>query len=164
MRKNEILSLKWHYCDFERQIIRITNTKNKETRSIPMHDLVKKTLIAIPKHPDSSYIFYKKSGEPFINVRKSFDKLLKTCKIEKFRFHDMRHTYASQLAMSGVDLNTIRELLGHKSLQMTLRYAHLSPDHKRRAVDSLNRISTNMTQAASGVKVEKLTVSQVLAN
>ena len=76
----------------------------------------------------------------------------------------MRHTYASQLAMSGVDLNTIREPLGHKSLQMTLRYAHLSPDHKRRAVDSLNRISTNLTQAASDVKDEKLMVSQVLGN
>lgn len=164
MRKNEILSLKWGECDFTRQIIRIINTKNKETRSIPMHDLVRDTLIAIPKHPDSPYIFYKNNGEPFINVRKSFDKLLKACRIDKFRFHDMRHTYASQLAMSGVDLNTIRELLGHKSLQMTLRYAHLSPDHKRRAVDSLNRIGTNMAQKPSDTNSDILTVSQVLDN
>lgn len=164
MRKNEILGLKWYDCDFERQVIRITNTKNKETRAIPMHDLVKKTLAAIPKHPDSPYIFYKSNGEPFINVRKSFDKLLKTCKIVKFRFHDLRHTYASQLAMSGVDLNTIRELLGHKSLQMTLRYAHLSPDHKRRAVESLNRLVTNWAQKPSDEKDEKLTVSQLLEN
>jgi len=162
MRKNEILSLKWSNCDFTRQIIRIINTKNKETRSIPMNELVRDTLMAISKHPDSPYIFYKNNGEPFINVRKSFDKLLKTCKIDKFRFHDMRHTYASQLAMSGVDLNTIRELLGHKSLQMTLRYAHLSPDHKRRAVDSLNRIGTNWAQRPSDEIEENLAVSQLI--
>ena len=165
MRKGEILSLKWHDCDFERQIIRITNTKNKETRIVPMHNLVKKTMIAMPKHPDSAYIFHKRNGEPFINVRKSFDKLLKTCKIVNFRFHDLRHTFASQLAMAGVDLNTIRELLGHKSIQMTLRYAHLSPDHKRRAVDTLmNRMGTIWAQNASSDNSKELTVSQVFEN
>ena len=164
MRKSEILNLKWHDCDFERQIIRLTNTKNNETRTIPMNDLIKETLIAIHKHPDSPYIFYKRNGKPFINVRKSFDKLLKACKIEEFRFHDLRHTYASQLAMSGVDLNTIRELLGHKSEKMTLRYAHLSPDHKRRAVDSLNRLGTIWAQKPSDENSEVLTVSQVVGN
>jgi integrase len=129
-----------------------------------MNDLIRDTLTAIPKHQDSPYVFYHNNGEPFINVRKSFDKLLKTCKISKFRFHDMRHTYASQLAMSGVDLNTIRELLGHKSLQMTLRYAHLSPDHKRRAVDSLNRIGTNMAQMPSCKSNDIMTVSQLIDN
>ncbi len=129
-----------------------------------MNDLIKKTLIAIHKHPDSPYIFYKRNGKPFINVRKSFDKLLKACKIEEFRFHDLRHTYASQLAMSGIDLNTIRELLGHKSEKMTLRYAHLSPDHKRRAVDSLNRLGTNWAQTPVSEKDENLTVSELFEN
>jgi site-specific recombinase XerD len=63
---------------------------------------------------------------------------MNTCGIENFRFHDLRHTFASHLVMAGVDLNTVRELLGRKSLAMTLRYAHLSPEHKRKAVEILN--------------------------
>ena len=77
------------------------------------------------------------------DIKKSFLTALRKSGIKDFHFHDLRHTFASQLVMSGADLNTVRELLGHKSIQMTLRYSHLSPNHKQRAVDILGkRIAT----------------------
>ena len=72
-----------------------------------------------------------------MTFRYTYETVLKKSDIMKANFHTLRHTFASHLAMSGVDLNTIRELLGHKSFEMTMRYAHLSRDHKSRAVDVL---------------------------
>jgi len=102
-----------------------------------MNQTVKRTLIAVRKNPEGPYIFCNKDGKPFTSVWKSFSTALKKSGIKNFRFHDCRHSFASHLVMSGVDLNTVRELLGHRTLEMTLRYAHLSPDHKRRAVELL---------------------------
>jgi Site-specific recombinase XerD len=139
MRRGEILGLKWHDIDFRRGIIYLLDTKNGEKREIPMNEQVKTALIRTNKHPDSPHIFCRADGKPYRDIRKSFFTALKKAGIINFRFHDLRHTFASQLVMSGVDLNTVRELLGHKSLKMTLRYSHLSPDHKKRAVDILGR-------------------------
>ena len=73
------------------------------------------------------------------DIRKSYSTALRKSGITNFRFHDLRHTFASQLVMSGVDLNTVRELLGHKDIAMTLRYSHLAQSHKQRAVELLGK-------------------------
>ncbi len=139
MRKNEILNLKWHDIDFRRGFITLLNTKNGDKRTVPMNEQVKTALIGVPKHRESPHIFCNKNGNPYYDIRKSFWTALRKSGIKDFRFHDLRHTFASQLVMSSVDLNTVRELLGHKDITMTLRYSHLSPSHKQRAVDILGR-------------------------
>ena len=81
-----------------------------------------------------------KSGEAFDNVRRAWAGVLKEAGIKNFRWHDMRHDFASQLVMKGVDLNTVRELMGHADMKMTLKYAHLAPKIKRAAVELLGQV------------------------
>ena len=89
---------------------------------------------------DVPYVFYDiATGKPYQDVKRSFHTALRRAGIRDFRLHDLRHTFASHLVMSGVDLTTVRELLGHKTLTMTLRYAHLAPTHKVKAVDILDK-------------------------
>lgn len=139
MRRGEILNLKWRDVDINRALIYLYNTKNKEKREVPINEQVKTALIRTRKHPQSEYIFCKKDGSSIGDIKKSFFTACKKSGIKDFHFHDLRHTFASHLVMSGIDLNTVRELLGHKSMKMTLRYSHLSPSHKKRAVDVLSK-------------------------
>ena len=76
-------------------------------------------------------------GKPFDIVKRAWGKLLRDAGIIMFRWHDMRHDFASRLVMAGAPLNTVRELLGQTSAATTLRYAHLAPDHKAQAVEEL---------------------------
>jgi len=137
MRKEEILSLRWKDVDFRSRTISILDTKNGESREIPMNDIVNQTLVSTKRILDSPWVFCKRNGKRYGNVRKAFEGARKRAGIVDFRFHDLRHTFASHLVMAGVDLRTVQELLGHKSFEMTLRYAHLSPEHKKAALDIL---------------------------
>jgi len=144
MRKGELFNLKWRDIDYRRGIISLYNTKNGEKREIPMNEAVKTALISIKKKPDSQYVVNKEFGRQYKKDMTSFFTALKKSGIKSgiknggVTWHTLRHTFASHLVMSGVDLNTVRELMGHKKLEMTLRYSHLSPSHKQGAVDVLN--------------------------
>ena len=83
---------------------------------------------------DSGLVFRGRFGGRLNNVRNSWRTLLQDAGIENFRWHDLWHHFASKLVMAGVDLNTVRELLGHSTITITLRYAHLAPEHKAAAV------------------------------
>ena len=139
MRRGEILGLKWRDVDFKRHIITLLDTKNGEKREVYINEQVKTALIGVRKYPESPYIFCNNKGKPYYDIRKSFFTALTKSGIINFHFHDLRHTFASQLVMSSVDINTVRELLGHKDIRMTLRYSHLAPSHKQRAVDILGQ-------------------------
>ena len=161
MRKGEILGLKWHDIDYKRGIITLLDTKNGQKREVPMSETVKNAIIQVRKHPESPYIFCNERGQPRHDIRKSFSTALRKSDITNFRFHDLRHSFASQLVMSGVDLNTVRELLGHKDITMTLRYSHLAPRHKQHAVDILSKkMDTFWTLSPKSEVSEKPAVSQ----
>jgi len=150
MRKGELLGLMWNQVNFEQGIITLTETKNNERRDIPMNETVGATLTEIERKGD--YVFYDGDGKTFRNVRRSFDTAVRKSEIEDFRFHDLRHTFASNLVMEGVDIMTVRELMGHKDLTMTLRYSHLAPNHKTRAVNILDRTWTQFRPQSETVQ------------
>jgi len=165
MRRGEILGLKWHDIDFKRDIITLLDTKNGEKREVYMNEQVKTALIRVRKNPVSPYIFCDKDGKPFYDIRKSFWTVLRKSGIKDFHFHDLRHTFASHLVMSGVDLNTVRELMGHKDIRMTLRYSHLSPSYKRSAIDLLGKkIDTMWTPELKSKKLQKSEFTQDIEN
>lgn len=158
MRRGEILNLQWKDIDFNEGIIFIEIAKNNERREIPMNSMIYDLLREQQTESKSKYVFCNKNGVPFGNVRKSYATALKKSGIQNFRFHDLRHTFASHLIMSGVDLTTVKELLGHKTINMTMRYAHLSPKHKKVAVEylcsklkSIGTKTTNRTVATATV-------------
>ena len=98
----------------------------------------------MPRGLESVYVFTDpKTGDPYKSVKRSFGTALKKACISKFRFHDLRHTFASHFVMAGVDLTSVKELLGHKEIETTLRYSHLSPGHKRMAVNVLDNVLNN---------------------
>jgi integrase len=138
LRKAELFNLKWRDINLNKGIIHLLRTKNGEKREVPMNQAVQTVIMNIIRNSQSEYVFCNSDGKPYVDIRIAFAKSLKRAGIENFRWHDLRKTFASQLAMASVDLNTIRELLGHSSIRMTLVYAGLSSNHKNRAVELLN--------------------------
>ena len=104
----------------------------------------------------NEFVFSSRNGKRIENaqVQNAFKEALRRSKIQDFHFHDLRHTFASNLVMAGVELNDVRELLGHKKMEMTLRYAHLSPKHKGKVVNILDRVmSQNPPQVGKVVNI-----------
>lgn len=142
MRRGELFNLDWSDVNLTQAIVTIhgAGAKSGRTRHIPLNREALDALKQWKKQAKSrEYVFPSKAGGRLNNVQKAWSSLLRDAEITKFRWHDMRHHFASKLVMAGVDLNTVRELLGHSDLKMTLRYAHLAPEHKAAAVARLNR-------------------------
>ena len=144
MRRGEILSLSWDQVNMVQGVIRLTHTKNGEAREIPINETVRSVLAGLRTRIDVPWVFHDDAGNKFKDTRKHFESACKRIGLTDFHFHDLRHTFASWLVMAGVPLATVSELLGHKSITMTMRYAHLSPAHKAHAVCSLDKNLTKI--------------------
>ncbi len=141
LRRGEVFTLAWESVSLGGRTLTVEGSQAKSgtTRHVPLNAealQVLKTWKAQHKQP-RGLVFPGKEGAPMDNVRKAWAGVLEKAKVTCFRWHDLRHTFASKLVMAGVDLNTVRELLGHTSLEVTLRYAHLAPEHKAEAVGRL---------------------------
>jgi site-specific recombinase XerD len=130
MRKGEQYELLWENVDLERGVLTIPRSKNGETRFVPLNSAALNSLRVL-KNEAEGRVF------SLTNPRYWFETAIGKSKTKNFHWHDLRHTFASGLVMKGVDIRTVSELLGHKSIIMTMRYAHLSQSHLMDAVEKL---------------------------
>ncbi|PKH88640.1 site-specific integrase [Colwellia sp. Bg11-28] len=138
MRKGELLSLEWNHVNFDNKILTVDfqNAKSGNTRHLPLNSQAFNILKQWQQETDGiGFVFKDKNHAQLKDFPYVWGALLDEAQITNFRFHDLRHHFASKLVMASVDLNTVRELLGHSDLKMTLRYAHLAPEHKAAAVN-----------------------------
>ena len=153
LRQGELLRLKWTDLAPALQLATIPLTKNNEVKYVPLNAEVQAALASLPRH--GATVLAWPWGEPIsrITLYCAFQRALAAAGITDFRWHDLRHTFASHLVMAGVDLHTTGELLGHRDPQSTRRYAHLSPAHKAAAVAKL------MTALAPGAEPVRAVVT-----
>jgi integrase len=146
--KEQFVRLDWSCVDLVRKDIAVPQSKNGKGRHIPLNDAARAAFESLRQQSvgkgavpirDSGPIFIGKGGERLLSARHWFPRAVKKAGITDFTWHDLRHTFASRLVMADVDIRTVADLLGHKSLTMTMRYSHLSPEHKQVAVERLGR-------------------------
>jgi integrase len=145
IRRKALFSLVWGDIDFKHKImtLRLATDKTEKDGSVNLNKMALDTLEKWRNQSaitdDDALIFPSPvTGKIMDNCNTAWEGLLKAANIKNFRWHDMRHDFASQLVMRGIDLNMVRELMGHADIKMTLRYAHLAPHNKLRAVNVLN--------------------------
>lgn len=147
LRQAEQFHLRWENVNLSTRVLTIPRSKHGGARHVPLNDSAMRVLRVLPSRFKGGFVFPSRSGKTPINAtnfrQRVFNPAVAAAGIENFRWHDLRHTFASRLTMAGIDLNTIRELMGHKTLAMTLRYAHLSPKHLHAAVKQLDSSGTS---------------------
>jgi integrase len=140
MRVSEILSLKWSQVNLRKREIEVVKTKSGKKRVIPINDALLDMFNRLRRVDDFVFLYHDpktKKPRPVKSIKRSFTNACRRAGIEAFTFHDTRHTFASRLVERGVDLITVKELLGHSSVRTTERYTHTHKEEKKRAVDVL---------------------------
>ena len=139
-RRMEIMNLAWGDIDLKRRVAIIHETKNDERRALPLGNHAFKEIQKLSelRRIDTNLLFPDETGKKPIDIRNLWERAIKKAGIKDFRFHDLRHSAASYLAMNGASLAEIAAVLGHKTLQMVKRYSHLSEQHTANVVSKMN--------------------------
>jgi site-specific recombinase XerD len=152
MRRNEQWQLRWQDVNLRAGIITIPQTKNGSRRHVPINSVAERALTALARNRSgSAYVCAGSEQREGRDWERWFEDCVRKAEITDYRWHDNRHTFASRLAMAGVSLRTLAELLGHKTLAMVMRYAHLAPAHLREAVERIAGASTDTTTGTGAV-------------
>ena len=141
MRLGEILNLTWGQVDLRQGYITVVKTKSGKQRKIPIN---RAAYDALKNRSKDSIFVFNQDGKPYGSVKKGFKGALKRAGIGYCRFHDLRHTFATRLVLANVSLPVVKELLGHASIETTMRYAHPTPESKKSAVDMLDWQKTDL--------------------
>lgn len=147
LRRSELFALTRYDVDLPRKRLRVVASKNGDARFVPLPAPAVELLGALPKRVHDPVVFRRADGGPIGSFRVVWAVALRKAGIENFRFHDLRHTYASWLVQAGVPAFNVAALLGHRDLRMVTRYAHLDERHLAEAVSVLDR------RPASGLRV-----------
>src|SRR6185437_3015398 len=164
MRAGEQFSLLWQDVDFERAQLRLGKTKNGRERHIRLNAPAMGALLALRRESAGSGPVFVNAvtpgryhGKARQSARNWFEASVRKAGIAEFTWHCLRHTFASRLVMAGVDIRTVAELMGHRTLAMTMRYTHLSPDHNLEAVERLARFGSGPTGTRTGTSTSEPT-------
>ena len=152
------MNLTWGDVNLNNRMITIRNSKNNESRIIPINEATYKTLVSLGQQMDRQYVFAHTNGKPYRDIKDGFRAAVNRARLSDIRFHDLRHTFASHLVMNGIPILEVQKLLGHKTLSMTMRYSHLSNKNLREAVDKLKFTDYNGSEDRTN------TAHRVLAN
>ncbi|MGQ9687890.1 MAG: tyrosine-type recombinase/integrase [Desulfobaccales bacterium] len=146
LRKANVPNLKWSHIDLPHYSLHIPAHEAKGGRDLrlPLAPEAVELLAGLSRHPESDYVFYKENSRPYRDIYSGFRLAVKKAGLQEVSIHTLRHTVGSHLVMNGVDLATVKDLLGHRDIRTTLRYAHLAQDHKRQAIGKLGKMLTNM--------------------
>ena len=160
LRASEQWSLRWSDIDIERKTLTVRKQKSgKGERHIRLNEVAVDALESIRESTEETGVpFLNSKGTPMTTHRDWFDPAVEEAKVSDYTWHKNRHTFASRLAMAGVDIRTIAQLMGHGTIQMSMRYAHLSPDHNQSAVDKLVGFGMEGTPKRTPVKRRKQVV------
>jgi integrase len=154
MRRNEILSLKWANVNKSERYIFIEDSKTGKSRKVPMNEQVIAAFKGLSKVDDQLIFFNPETKKSYKDIKTAFRSACDRAKIKGLRLHDLRHTFAWRYIEAGGDIVSLSKILGHSSIQMTMRYCNATPEHMQKIVDKVGKVFVESIEIGSKVDIQ----------